>query len=162
MKTAVMVLSSIALLAAAPSQAQGNGIAHSATGGATIHIGDAAALRTFGFSAVQGSDGSATGQMEIQARQFGNTIHIDVNCLNVVGNVALISGTITQHTDPAEIGTTVGLAVEDNGEGGANAPPDRTTLLFGFPPGTPACMLFGPADAAPFLMPIEGGNIEVR
>lgn len=161
MKTVIMVLSAIALLAAAPIQAQSNGVVHSATGGGNIHIGDADALRTFGFSAVQRSDGSATGRMQIQARQFGNTIHIDVNCLNVFGNVALISGTITQHTDPAEIGTTAGLAVEDNGEG-ANAPPDRTTLLFGFPPGTPACMLFGPADAAPFLMPIEGGNLQVR
>jgi hypothetical protein len=159
MKSAIAILSTIALLAAAPILAQGDGVVHSATGGGNIRIGDA--LRTFGFSAVQRSDGSAIGEMHIQARQFGNTIHIDVNCLNVIGNVALISGTITQHTDPAEIGTTAGLAVEDNGQG-ANASPDRTTLLFGFPPGTPACLLFGPADAAPFLMPIEGGNIMVR
>ncbi len=159
MKTLIALLSTIALLAATPILAQENGIVHSATGGGNIRVGDA--LRTFGFSTVQRSDGSATGQMQIQARQFGNTIHIEVNCLNVIGNVALISGTITQHTDPAEVGATAGLAVEDNGEG-TNAPADRTTFLFGFPPGTPACLLFGPADAAPFLMPIEGGNIMVR
>lgn len=159
MKTALTLLSIIALLVAAPIQAQGDGVVHSASGGGNILIGDD--LRTFGLSAVQRSDGSATGKMEIQARQFGNRIHIEVDCLNVVGNVALISGTITQHTDPAEIGSTVGLAIEDNGEG-ANASPDRTTFLFGFPPGTPACLLFGPADAAPFLLPIEGGNVLVR
>ena len=159
MKTAITFLSAIALLVAAPILAQGNGVVHSATGGGSIGIGDA--LRTFGFNAVQRSDGTATGQMQIQARQFGNTIHIEVNCLNVVGNVALISGTITQHTDPAEVGTTAGLAVEDNGDG-PNAPADRTTFLFGFPPGTPACLLFGPADAAPFLLPIDGGNVQVR
>ena len=119
MKTAITFLSAIALLVAAPILAQGNGVVHSATGGGSIGIGDA--LRTFGFNAVQRSDGTATGQMQIQARQFGNTIHIEVNCLNVVGNVALISGTITQHTDPAEVGTTAGLAVEDNGDG-PNAP----------------------------------------
>ena len=79
MKTLIALLSTIALLAATPILAQENGIVHSATGGGNIRVGDA--LRTFGFSTVQRSDGSATGQMQIQARQFGNTIHIEVNCL---------------------------------------------------------------------------------
>jgi hypothetical protein len=155
----ITLLSTIALLVAAPTLAGGDGVVHSATGGGNVRVGDA--LRTFGFNAVQRSDGSSAGKLEIQARQFGNTIHIDVDCLNVVDNVALISGTITKHTDPAEIGLTAGLAVEDNGEG-ANASSDRTTFLFGFPPRTPACLLFGPADAAPFLMPIDGGSIKIR
>jgi hypothetical protein len=75
-----------------------------------------------GFVPAPSSEAMAAqaGKLEIQARQFGNTIHIDVDCLNVVDNVALISGTIAKHTDPAEIGLTPGLAVEDNGEG-ANA-----------------------------------------
>jgi len=62
-------------------------------------------------------------------------------------------------------GHRVTVAVPTKGDidgEGPSAPPDRVTLLFGVPPSTSACVRFGPADAAPFLMAIEHGNIQVR
>ena len=60
MKKVLTLLSTIALIVAAPILAQGDGVVHSATGsGQHAHGG---ALRTFAFSAVQRSDGTVTGQ----------------------------------------------------------------------------------------------------
>ena len=59
-------------------------------------------------------------------------------------------------------GITAAFAVEDNGEG-ENAPPDRITLLLTGPFFTPGiCKFLTPEDAAPLLMPIENGNVQVR
>ena len=59
-------------------------------------------------------------------------------------------------------GITGAFAVEDNGEG-ANAPPDRITLLNTGPFFTPGiCMFLTPAVVAPLLLPIENGNVQVR
>jgi hypothetical protein len=153
MKKVLTLLSTIALLAAAPILAQGDGILHSATGSGHMQLGGE--LRTFSFNAIEREDGSVSGHALLQARVIDTTGHVDVDCLNVVGNVALISGT-------ARDGTTRAFGVEDNGEGG-NASPDRITLVFSGPFFTPGvCMVLTPADAAPFLMPIEDGNVQVR
>jgi hypothetical protein len=153
MKKVLTLLGTIALLAAAPILAEGDGVVHSATGSGHLTLGDD--LRTFAFSAVERSDGTVTGQALLQARLVDATGHIEIDCLNVVGNVALISGT-------GRDGTTRAFAVEDNGEGGT-ASPDRITLVFSGPFFTPGvCMVLTPADAAPLLMPIEEGNVQVR
>ena len=164
MKKTLALMSTIALVAAAPILAQGDGVVHSMTGSGHIQIGDD--LRTFAFSAVQRDNGTVTGEAQLVNRQAGNAaqVHVGIDCLNVFGNVAIASGTITQAFNPDAIGVAAVFAVEDNGEG-ANAPPDRITLLLTFPfvpPGTPLCMLVGPGDAAPLLMPIEDGNVQVR
>jgi hypothetical protein len=153
MKKVLALLSTIALLVAAPIFAQGDGIVHSATGSGHLQLGGE--LRTFSFSAVERSDGTVTGQAQLQARLVGQTTHVETDCLNVVGNVAIMSG-------PLPTGTTAAFAVEDNGEGG-NAPPDRITLLNTGPFFTPGiCMLLTPGDVAPFLLPIDDGNVQVR
>ena len=118
------------------------------------------------FSAVERSDGTLSGQAQLVNRQGGSAaqVHVEIDCLNVFGNLAIASGTITQAFNPDAIGLAAIFAVEDDGEG-ANAPPDRITLLLTFPlvpPGTPLCKLAGPGDAAPLLMPIEAGNVQVR
>lgn len=123
-------------------------------------------LRTFSFNAVERSDGSVTGQAQLVNRQGGDAaqVHVEIDCLNVFGSLAIASGAITQAFNPDAIGVPAVFAVEDNGEG-ANAPVDRITPLLTFPlvpPGTPLCILAGAGEAAPLLMPIEDGNIQVR
>jgi hypothetical protein len=172
MKTAVAVLSTLALVAAAPVVARGDaGIIHSATGAGQHPLGSP---RTFEFNALERGDGTVTGQAELQSRLTGTHdtrgVHVDLDCLNVVGDLALASGTITKSladpSDPFATGNVAIFAAEDSGEG-ANAAPDRITLLIAFtpevvPPGTALCELVGPAHAEPLLMPIEGGNVVVR
>jgi hypothetical protein len=165
MKAAITLLSTIALLTAAPTLAQGDGVVHGATGSGQMQVGDGA-LRTFSFNAVERSDGTATGQAQLVNRQGGNAaqVHVEIDCLSIFGSLAIASGTITQSFNPAAIGLPAVFAVEDNGEGG-NDGPDRITLLLTFPlipPETPLCKLAGPADAEPLLIPIENGNIQVR
>lgn len=150
-------------LATLPVQAApGPGVLHSATGSGQLHVTFDTKLRTVGFSAILLADGTVTGHAEAQARQDPNRWQIDVNCLKVVGNVALITGLTTRHeSDPSMIGWTGGFAVEDNGVG-PDDPPDRITQGFFFEPGTVDCNDFGPADAEPFFWIVEDGNLEVR
>jgi hypothetical protein len=165
------VLAAVGLfgLATIPVQAApGAGVLHSATGSGQLHVTVDTKLRTVGFSAVMLADGTVTGYAEAQPRQEGNRWRIDVNCLKVVGNVALITGlTIYNEIDPSVIGWTGGFAVEDNGQG-PDDPPDRITQgFFGqdlgeVEPGTVDCNDFGPADAEPFFWTVEDGNLDVR
>jgi hypothetical protein len=154
MKKVFALLSTIALLVAAPIFAQGDGVVHSATGSGHMVLGSG--LRTFSFSAVERSDGGVTGQAQLVNRATGASGHLEVDCLNVVGNLAIVSGT----TETSRIAI---FAAEDNGEG-ADASPDRITLVITndpeFPPGV--CELAPRADVEPFLMPIEEGNVQVR
>ena len=41
-------------------------------------------------------------------------------------------------------------------------PPDLVTQVFFFRPGFVSCADLGPADAAPFLVPIDAGNVQVN
>ena len=173
MTKVLALLSIIALAAAAPILAEDAGVVHSASGSGQAHFFDP--FRTFEFNAVERSDGSVSGQVQLQARSTPDRhdtrgVHVEVDCLNVIGNLAIVSGIITKSSadpgSPGALGNVAVFAVEDNGEG-ASAAPDRITLLFTFipeifPPGTPLCELLGPADAAPLLMPIEHGNVQVR
>lgn len=151
-----------------PQGTRADGVVHSATGSGQLHVTADTKLRTVGFSAIMHADGTVTGYAEGQPRQEGNRWRIDVNCLKVVGNVALITGlTIDNEIDPSVIGWTGGFAVEDNGQG-PDDPPDRITQGFFGPdlgevePGTVDCNDFGPADAEPFFWIVEDGNLEVR
>ena len=137
------------------------GVIHSATGSGQLRVFSDAPLRTFGFSAVMHADGTVTGHAEAQARQDPNRWQVDVNCLKVVGNVAIVSGFTTRHTVASDVGWTGGFAVEDNGEG-PGVPPDRITRGFFFEPGTVTCQDFGLDDVAPFLLPVEDGGLQVR
>jgi hypothetical protein len=159
----VAVLAAVGLLGLATIPARaGAGVLHSATGSGQVHVTADTKLRTVGFSAVMLADGTVTGYAEAQARQESNRWRIDVTCLKVVGNVALITGlTIDNELDPSVIGWTGGFAVEDNGEG-PGAPADRITQGFFFEPGTVDCQDFEPADAEPFFWTVEDGNLQVR
>ena len=73
--------------------------------------------------ALQMADGSVRGQWQDQFSK-GTGVHISVNCLNVIGNQAYVSGVITSSQDPTLVGQSVVTKVVDNGRS-ANDPPDE-------------------------------------
>ena len=134
------------------------GIAATAAGSAQTTV--AGELRTFSFVATTGANGAATGMAQVNNRMVGEMFLLSVDCLKVVGNLAIVSGVITRHTDTHAIGLTGIFAVQDAGEGSPS--PDRITQVFFFEPGVLTCADLGPADAEPFLVDVEAGNVQVR
>jgi len=134
----------------------------SATGSGQFHVsGD---LRTFTFNANTDSSGVTTGQTQGNNRNAGIKWHGTITCLHVVGNVATMSGVVTDITtpglgDPFLVGNFIQFQVIDMGEGN-NAPPDLIALTLFFPTGStdPGCTV--PQITA--TIPIEHGNVQVH
>jgi hypothetical protein len=133
----------------------------SATGSGQFHV--SGSLRTFTFNANTDSSGVTTGQTQGNNRSAGVKWHGILDCLSVVGNVATMSGVVTDITpglgDPFLVGNFIVFQVIDNGEG-SNAPPDLISLTFFFPAGSPnpGCTGFGIFAT----IPIEQGNVQVH
>jgi len=147
-----LVLFSLVVGAAAVAQ-----VVHSARGSGTIEF--ASNREHISFSAVERADGTATGSAEVHDISAGVTVHIDVNCLNVIGNVATISGIVTRSSDPTGVpeGFEGIFQVVDNGEG-KDAPPDFMSQANFFAVGTGNdCHAPGEFD----LVPVEHGNVQV-
>jgi len=133
----------------------------SATGSGQIYNPD---LRTFTFNATTDSSGVTTGQTEVKSRSGGIRWHGTINCLSVSGNVATMSGLVTD-IDPSTppffvVGSNILFQVIDNG-GGSNAPPDLISLTFFFgvgPSNNPGCTGFGTFAN----IPISHGNVTVH
>jgi hypothetical protein len=153
--TATVALSSLVL----PVRGAGAAIIASATGSG--HTTAAGELRTFSFVARMDADGVATGTAQVDNRAINEMFQLTVDCINVVGSLAIISGVITRHTDVHAIGLVGIFAVQDSGEGSA-PPADLVTQVFFFRPGVLTCADLGPADAAPFLVAIDAGNVQVN
>ena len=134
----------------------------SASGQGSLTVGGE--RRTFAFTAVQHQDGTATGQAEVVNRSTGLVAHIQIVCLNILGNRAYVGGFVTHSNLPSFTvpGDTAVFAAEDNGEG-ANAPPDRITLTgFGIF-ATPDCFnSFIVGILNTLFTPIQAGNIQVN
>ena len=133
----------------------------SATGSGHIQVsGD---LRTFTFNASTDSSGVTKGQTQGQNRSSGVKWHGSITCLNVVGNVATMSGVVTDITpglgDPFLVGNFIQFQVTDMGEG-EKAPPDLISLTLFFPQGStdPGCTV--PQITA--TIPILHGNVQVH
>src|SRR5262249_31657109 len=110
------------------------------------------------------ASGVSSGQGHLDSRSAGLRVHLDVTCLSVQGNVAIVSGTVSDSngTGPFGAGNSFLFAVMDNGEG-ANAPPDQISLpFFDAPPTFDDCTLFTWSDFAGFTFPIEAGNVQVH
>jgi hypothetical protein len=116
-------------------------------------------LRTFSFSAREMPDRTVEGNYVNHNRLGGAVNHGEIDCLRLIPpNGAVLSGPTRKHTNPAFEGGTTIFRVEDNGEG-ADSPPDRVSQLVIFMPGSPLdCHTFTPV----VLLPVEGGNIQVR
>ena len=130
----------------------------SARGHASVTQQPSGELRTFSFTARVMPDLSVKGEMVNHNRQGDAVNHTEIDCLRLIGtNGAVMSGLIRKHTNPALEGFRSIFRVEDNGEGGNDAP-DRVGLVSVVPPTSPLdCQSLTPT----ILMPLEGGNIQV-
>jgi hypothetical protein len=146
-------------LSAGTASAAGNGIVASATGSG--HIDVSGNLRTFTFNAGTDSSGVTSGQTEAHCRNAGISWHGTIDCLNVLGNVATMSGVVTDIspvTPPFfDVGSHILFQVIDNGEG-SNPPPDLISLTFFFGTPDPGCTGFGVFATTP----VEEGNVQVH
>jgi hypothetical protein len=131
-------------------------------------------LRTFSSAVVENADGEVVGQVDVKNRALDVRAHIVVACLKFEGeNRAIVSGTITQSSNPALIvpGRIAVFGVEDNGEGDG-APADRITTIPDYAPpkscdeftfvGSTLRELANPTVVVRTLTPITAGNIQVQ
>jgi hypothetical protein len=143
--------------AAAAAAAVAQTVVHSASGSG--HIQFASNQEFITFNAVQSSDGTASGTATVHDISAGVTVQIAVDCLNVVGNTATISGIVTRSSDPSRVpvGDEGIFQVVDGGEG--NGSVDLMSLANFFAVGTGTdCNAPGEFD----LVPVQQGNIQVR
>jgi hypothetical protein len=134
----------------------------SATGSGQIHV--SGEYRTFTFSAQTDSSGVTTGVTQGFNRGLPFSWQGSINCLDVEGNIATMSGTVTYaNPDPGPSGITVGtplvFQVIDNGEG--QNPPDLISLTF-FNVGGPPFPCLLSVDGIFATTPIQNGNVQVH
>jgi hypothetical protein len=161
MKERTSVALALGLLGlAVPAWSQA-GVVDSATGSGGV-TGGAGGKVTFSFTAADKGDGADRGQIQAINHDSGNRLHVEVDCLRVTGNTAVMSGTVKKVSDPSGLvqeGWFSIFAVQDNGEG-ANDPPDRVSNLLS--------RSFAPWDCESVVPPggiifeVERGNIQVR
>jgi hypothetical protein len=161
---AMLAIAAGALGASANAAAETGRVVASATGAGQVHVGPGGDfLRTFSVSAREYADGTDKGEAQVQNRigPFG-PIHIEIDCLKVVGNSAYMSGFVKNINDPT-LGipedSKVFFAVQDNGEGAASPPDMLSFVLFTGEPTGPTCEEI--LDLA-FVFAVEDGNIQVR
>ena len=156
---AVVMLSVTAAVAQAPAASQA--VVASATGSGHMVRPDGT-LRSFSFTARQYADGTSEGELQLNSRSFDVIVHIKIDCLRVVGNVAHMSGRITfvDNPDEGEVGELNRVEVRDNGEG-ANAPPDQVSTIPANPgDADPTTCVDPPTNTT--IRTVHRGNIQVR
>lgn len=119
-------------------------------------------LRTFSFHARTLKNGMIRGSLVVKNRELGIRVKAKIDCLDINGNQATMSGVITQVNgdDPSLIGDEIWFRVEDNGEGHRNTG-DRITLVIvelEDPPDPDVCT----EDLGLELLNIVAGNIQVK
>ena len=149
----------VVLLATASGGAQpaaADPATQAASGFGQVHLG--LPFRNFSFAATRHADGTATGQAQLLRQDLGVRVHVEIDCLNVLGDIAVMSGVVESTNSPTlPVGLSQLFAVRDAGEG----PDEITLVLDGL--GIPCTALPpDPAVLAPFLFPIEHGQIQVR
>ena len=162
MKVTAAALFAVVLMTAVFAQAapgESNAVVASASGSG--HMLRNGFNRTFSFTANRYSDGSSSGQLQLRSPEFDVVVHMQIDCLRVVGNTAHLSGTIVYTSNPSEafVGEHNRLVVQDNGEG-ANAPSD---LVSGIPanPGNTNPETCETNTLVPNRV-VERGNVQVR
>ena len=156
---AVVMLLVATAVAQAPAASQA--VVASATGSGHMVRPDGT-FRSFSFSARKYADGTSKGELQLNSRSFDVVVHIKIDCLRVVGNVAHMSGRITRVSNPdeGEVGELNRVEVRDNGEGG-NAPPDQVSTIPVNPgDADPTTCVDPPTNAT--IRPVQRGNVQVR
>jgi hypothetical protein len=108
----------------------------------------------FSLIAIQYADGTVSGEWSDQFGHGDGGLHVAVDCLEVVGNQAWISGVITHSPDPGLVGVPAATRVVDNGTS-ANDPPDEISFTrIGAP-------FDCHAQRQMLLFPLSGGEVKV-
>jgi hypothetical protein len=155
---AVAVVCTQAVSAKPPPNTAKRNVVASATGAGHVTVNDA--KRTFAFSARQRADGSDRGQAQLRDRSVAPNVrvHVRITCLNVVGDVAHMTGFVSRiRTETAPLlvrNSRVAFSVEDNGQTG-----DRVSPMTFLGPG--AALDCSAATTAPTLV-VERGQVRVR
>ena len=164
MRFALALTGTVGLLVAigvAQTPAASNEVVASATGSGHMVRPDGT-LRSFSFSARRYSDGTSSGELQLNSRSFDVVVHITIDCLRVVGNVAHMSGRITRVSNPdeGEVGELNRVEVRDNGEG-ADAPHDEVSTIPANPgDADPTTCVDPPTNAT--IRTVHRGNVQVR
>jgi hypothetical protein len=165
--SAAVILMSIAagFAPAAGAGAEGPTIVQSATGSGHFQFTSDTGvtdLRTFSFEVRKLSDGTASGNAQVNNRATGQTLNIHIDCLNVLGNIAVVSGIAWSATGPGNTnGDGAIFVVEDNGQG-ANAAPDRVTYAY-TGSGLVCTDVNSPDDIDNSLFyDVDGGNVQIH
>ena len=89
----------------------------SASGSGTARFGNT--IEHISFSAQQVAGTAAVGEAVINDASAGVRVNVDVNCLNVIGNYAIVSGIVQTSSDEAlvPVGSQAIFAVVDSGQG---------------------------------------------
>jgi hypothetical protein len=129
--------------------------------------------RQFNFNAKRQADGTVKGHavlhnpaFEIDGKKF--SAQIDISCLKIVGNTAVLGGLIRRTNDPGFM-DAVYFSVQDNGEPGKGKDKISSVFLFDNNPtttGDPQLCLNTPTDPSNpetlDLITIDSGNVQVR
>lgn len=145
----------------APAPAATNQVVSSATGSGHMVRPDGT-FRSFSFAAHKYADGTSKGELQLNSRGFDVVVHIKIDCLRVVGNVAHMSGRITRVNNPdeGEVGELNRVEVRDNGEGG-QAPADQVSTIPANPgDADPTTCVDAPTNST--IRTVQRGNVQVR
>lgn len=140
----------------APTAQAGDGVVASATGSGHFLIGED--LRTFSFTARTTARGVTSGEGQVNNRSQGVMSHLKIDCLAVSGNIATVTGYISQSSNPDFVGQYMIFRVIDNGEGGKAASPDLISLVFFRTSAPYDCTL----NWSLAMNPIAKGNVQVH
>ena len=115
--------------------------------------------KNFSLHANMKEDGSVMGQYQDGFPGGGEGLHATIDCLNVVGNGAVLGGVITNGTQGGVdlTGQRILTAVVDNGTS-ANDPADQISFSF-FPVGQ-SCLALTPANFP--LLNLTTGQVTVK
>lgn len=115
--------------------------------------------RQFTFNAQKQADGTAKGNAVIHNPSFDFRAHIEIKCLEVVGNRARLAGIVKGTNDPNLDNNTAVFEVADNGNPGRDN--DTISLVFFSPPNTPPTPAYCQSFEDFPQMPIDSGNVKV-
>jgi hypothetical protein len=151
---------SLVAIGVAQTPAASNVVVASATGSGHMVRPDGT-LRSFSFSARSYADGTSSGELQLNSRSFDVVVHIKIDCLRVVGNVAHMSGRITRVSNPdeGEVGELNRVEVRDNGEGAAAAPDQVSTIPANPGDADPTTCVDPPTNAT--IRDVHRGNVQV-
>jgi hypothetical protein len=163
MRRTLLSLATLVLVAAGTAAFANPVVNHVSMGGADVC--EALGLPTgcdanFSLSANKHADGSVSGQwQDTFAGGVGQGIHVAIDCLNVTGNGAVISGVITNgNVAGVDVsGQRAITAVVDNGTS-VNDPPDQ--LSFSIFPTALDCNTLTPQNFP--LFPLTHGQVTVH